>query len=244
MSSESQINQQESTHQEPTQQEPTQQEPTQQESNQQESNRQENNYNSLGMWFSVGADTPLPLRALLYSINSEKTGNDKLSDEELEHILTFVEMMSEKAPHTNVEITPLVYFIKHLNRTKDITESVEVTQDEVEDEENEDTLEELSEDEEEEVNQEEDKEEEEISDEEEAVEEEDEEEEEEESDTDSQFVYNKDMPTVLISNNRIDIPFPITCTFTVLMMLYSIQLGLLFCRLIGCNYLEHSHDEL
>jgi hypothetical protein len=243
MSSESQINQQESTHQEPTQQEPTQQEPTQQESNQQESNQQENNYNSLGMWFSVGADTPLPLRTLLYTINSEKTGNDKLNDEELEQILTFVEMMSEKAPHMNVEITPLVYFIKYLNRTKDVSEP---KSDEVKEEENEEVLEELSEDEEEEVNQEEDKEEEEISDEEEAVEEEeeDEEEEEEESDTDSQFVYNKDMPTVLISNNRIDIPFPITCTFTVLMTLYSIQLGLLFCRLIGCNYLEHSHDEL
>ena len=202
---------------------------------------QDNTYESLGMWFTVGTDAPLPLRTLLYDMNAEKKGDNKLTDEELEQILSFVEMMSEKAPNIDVEITPLVYFIKHLNRTKDITEP---ESEEVKKEENEEVLEELSEDESEEVEEEEEDKEEVKEEEKEEEESSEEEEDEEESDTDKQFMYNKDMPTVLISNNHIDIPFPITCTFTVLMTLYSIQLGLLFCRLIGCNYLEHSHDEL
>ena len=238
MSSESQINQKESTQHEPTQQEPTQQESTQ----------QENNYDSLGMWFSHGTDTPLPLRTLMHTINSEKTGKDKLTEEELEQVLSFVEMMSEKAPHMNVEITPLVYFIKHLNHTKDtvITSDTnsEQTSDDVAEEtmNNENVLEELSDDSEEVTEEEEEEEEE--DDEEEEEEDKDEEEETTDQEEDSQFMYSKELPHLHINNTTLEIPFPITCIASLLMVLYSVQLGLLFCRLFGCNYLYYSHDEL
>jgi cobalamin biosynthesis protein CobT len=219
---------------------------------------QDNTYESLGTWFTAGTDTPLPLRTLLYDMNAEKKGDNKLTDEELEQILSFVEIMSEKAPNIDVEITPLVYFIKHLNRTKDVVTTM-IKEDEVKEDKKDSVDMIVSEEEEKEEEQKaSDKEEEQKASDEEADQEDqedetnedadDEEEEESEEETEEteeeNSIPHKNMQTVLISNTQIDIPFPITCTFTILMMLYSIQLGLFFCRLIGCNYLEYSHDEL